>query len=170
MDLLLSITAFLLTLIGIAGCVIPVLPGPLLSYAGLLCAGSCSYSTLQPSALWLWFFITLAVTVADYLLPGWLAGLFGGSRAGRVGATLGMIAGFLFFNLLGVIVGPFVGACIGELLNDNRDTGRALRVGFGSFLSFLVGTGLKLTASTWMLACVIGDTYPALKDWFATLF
>ena len=158
MDVFLSITAFLCCLVGIVGCIVPVLPGPVLSYAGLFCAYACSYSTLTPAEMWLWAGLTAAVTAADYFLPGYMAKLFGGTRAGMVGATVGMM------------VGPFVGAVAGELLNDRERIGQALVVGVGSFLSFLVGTGIKLVAAVGMLTFVVADTWPALRAWFATVF
>ena len=79
MDVFLSITAFLCCLVGIVGCIVPVLPGPVLSYAGLFCAYACSYSTLTPAEMWLWAGLTAAVTAADYFLPGYMAKLFGGN-------------------------------------------------------------------------------------------
>ena len=152
MDVFLSITAFLCCLVGIVGCIVPVLPGPVLSYAGL------------------WAGLTAAVTAADYFLPGYMAKLFGGTRAGMVGATVGMIAGLFVGGLIGIVVGPFVGAVVGELLNDRERIGQALVVGVGSFLSFLVGTGIKLVAAVGMLTFVVADTWPALRAWFATVF
>lgn len=101
MDVFLSITAFLCCLVGIVGCIVPVLPGPVLSYAGLFCAYACSYSTLTPAEMWLWAGLTAAVTAADYFLPGYMAKLFGGTRAGMVGATVGMIAGLFVGGLNG---------------------------------------------------------------------
>ena len=163
MDVFLSITAFLCCLVGIVGCIVPVLPGPVLSYAGLFCAYACSYSTLTPAEMWLWAGLTAAVTAADYFLPGYMAKLFGGTRAGMVGATVGMIAGLFVGGLI-------VGAVAGELLNVREGIGLALVVGVGSFLSFLVGTGIKLVAAVGMLTFVVADTWPALRAWFATVF
>ena len=130
MDIALSVLAFLFTIVGIIGCIVPALPGVVLSYAGLLCAYFTSYSHMSASALWIWLAITVAVSVADYFLPAWMTRRFGGSRAGAIGAT----------------------------------------VGFGSFLSFIVGTGLKVVAAVGMLIHVTTDTYPAVRNWFATLF
>ena len=80
------------------------------------------------------------------------------------------IAGFFLFPPVGIILGPFAGAVLGELLNDRSDVPKAFLVGFGSFLAFVVGTGVKLAASAGMLIHVAADTYPALRDWFATTF
>lgn len=170
MDVLLSLLAFAGCIAGIVGCIVPVLPGPVLSYAGLLCAYACSYSSLGPATMWTWAAATAAVTVVDYFLPGCMTRLFGGTRAGAAGATVGLVAGLFFGGPAGVLAGPFVGAVLGELLHDRREAGRALKVGVGSFLSFLVGTGIKLIASLGMLTYVVADTWPALRAWTAAWF
>lgn len=170
MDIALSVAAFLLSIAGIIGCIVPALPGVVLSYAGLLCAYFTSYSHMSATALWIWLAVTVAVSVADYFLPAWMTRRFGGSRAGAIGATVGVFAGFFIFPPVGILLGPFVGAVVGELLNDRGDVPKAVLVGFGSFLSFIVGTGLKVVAAVGMFVHVTADTYPALRDWFATLF
>jgi conserved hypothetical protein len=114
--------------------------------------------------------VTVAVSAADYFLPAWMTRRFGGSRSGAIGATAGVFAGFFLFPPVGIILGPFAGAVLGELLNDRSDVPKAFLVGFGSFLAFVVGTGVKLAASAGMLIHVAADTYPALRDWFATTF
>ena len=85
MDITLSLLAFALSILGIIGCIVPALPGVVLSYAGLLCAYFTSYSQMSASALWLWLGVTVAVSVADYFLPAWMTRRFGGSRAGAIG-------------------------------------------------------------------------------------
>ena len=90
MDIALSVAAFLLSIVGIVGCIVPALPGVVLSYAGLLCAYFTSYSSMSPAAIWLWLAITVAVSVADYFLPAWMTRRFGGSRSGAIGATVGV--------------------------------------------------------------------------------
>ena len=115
MDIALSVAAFLLSIVGIVGCIVPALPGVVLSYAGLLCAYFTSYSSMSPAAIWLWLAITVAVSVADYFLPAWMTRRFGGSRSGAIGATVGVFAGFFFFPPVGIILGPFFGAVLGEL-------------------------------------------------------
>ena len=93
MDITLSILAFVFTITGIVGCIVPALPGVVLSYAGLVCACLTSYSTIGGAALWTWLAITVAVSVIDYFLPAWMTRRFGGSRAGAIGATVGVFAG-----------------------------------------------------------------------------
>ena len=105
-----------------------------------------------------------------HIKPGYFARLVGGTRAGSIGATVGMIAGFFAGGLVGVILGPFFGAVIGELIHDRSDSAKAFRSGFGSFLAFIAGTGLKLVAAIWMICLVWSDTYPVVKNWIVTTF
>lgn len=169
MDIMLSICAFVLAILGIAGCIVPALPGTLLSFAGLLCAYFTSYSQMGSAALWIWLAVCVAVSLADYFLPAWMTKRFGGSRAGAIGATIGIFVGF-FLGPLGIILGPFVGAVAGELVHNRKDCAKALVVGVGSFLSFIVGTGIKLIASIGILIHIVADTWPALRDWVAGIF
>ena len=97
--------------------------------------------------LLLWGIVTLAVTVADYLLPAWLSKRFGGSKYAATGSLVGLLAGMFFFPPLGPVAGAFLGALAGELLYDSSDTGKAFKAACGAFVAFLLGTGLKLGAS-----------------------
>jgi len=161
MDTLLSILAVLFGVVGCVGCVAPVLPGVALAYAGYLCLYFCSYSEISVAWLIVFGVLTLIVSVLDYLLPSYMTKKFGGSKAGERGAMAGVLGGFLF-GPIGIIVGPFVGAVLGELIFDNSDKQRALRSGFGSFLSFFVGTGIKLALSLWLTVEICIDVFKNL--------
>ena len=149
MDTLLSILAVIFGVVGCIGCIVPVLPGVALAYVGYLCLYFCSYAEISVTWLVVFGVLTLIVSVLDYLLPAYMTKKFGGSKAGERGAMAGVLAGFIF-GPVGIIVGPFAGALLGELINDGSDKRRALRSGLGSFLSFFVGTGIKLVVSTWL--------------------
>ena len=144
--------------VGCVGCIVPVLPGVALAYAGYLCLYFCSYSEISVAWLVVFGVLTLIVSVLDYLLPSYMTKKFGGSKAGERGAMAGVLGGFLF-GPIGIIVGPFVGAVLGELIFDNSDKQRALRSGFGSFLSFFVGTGIKLALSLWLTVEICIDVF-----------
>ena len=148
MDIALSLLALLFTVVGIIGCIVPALPGVILSYAGLLCSWFTSYTTIGTSALWIWLAITIFVSVIDYYLPAWMTRRFGGSRSGAIGATVGVFAGFFLFPPFGIVLGPFFGAVIGELLHDKSDPAKALLIGLGSFLSFIAVSYTHLTLPT----------------------
>ncbi len=170
MDCLLAILALLLAVVGIVGCIVPVIPGVALAYGGLLCSYFCSFSQITATQIWIYLLLTVVVSVADYFLPAYMSRLFGGSDAGSRGATAGLVVGIVLGGVVGAIVFPFVGAVAGELWHDSSDIVRALKVGFGSFLSFVVGTGLKLALSIAMLVNVWCDIYPVVRDWVVSLF
>ena len=150
--------AILLAVIGAAGCIVPIIPGVVLSYAGLLCAYFRDGSTLSTTLLWIWLVVVAVVSLIDYFLPAYMTKIFGGSRPATIGATIGAIAGFLF-GPIGIIVGPFAGAVIGELMNNRNDLNRAIKVGLGSFLSFIVGTGIKLMAASGIMIYICRDIF-----------
>ena len=156
MDVLLSILAILFGIVGCVGCIVPVLPGVMLAYGGYLCLYFCSYSEISVAWLVVFGVLTAIVSVLDYILPSYMTKKFGGSKAGERGAMAGVLGGFLF-GPIGIIVGPFVGAMLGELIYDGSDKQRAFRSGLGSFLSFFVGTGIKLAVSLWLTIEIFVD-------------
>ena len=167
MDLFLAISALLLAAVGIIGCIVPVIPGNALSYVALLLLACTDYAPLDAASLVLWLVVTVVVMTLDFILPAWMTRRFGGTRAGAVGATVGIFVGIFLFPPFGVLFGPFFGAVLGELSRDKNDTARALRSGFGSFLAFVVGTGIKLAAAGWIFAVVAGALWPIVRQLFA---
>ena len=166
MDIFLSIAAVVLGIVGIAGCIIPVLPGVILSFAGLLCSFFTSGTHISSVMVWCWLAIALIVSAVDSFLPAYMTKVFGGSRASMIGATVGLIAG-LFLTPVGMIMGTFLGAVAGEMLNNGNNLARALKVGVGSFLSFIVGTGIKLVAALAMMFYICRDVFPSFASWIA---
>lgn len=158
MDTLLSVLAVVFGLVGCIGCIVPVLPGVALAYAGYLCLYFCSYAEISVAWLIVFGVLTALVSLLDYLLPSYMTKKFGGSKAGERGALAGVLGGFIF-GPIGIIVGPFVGALIGELIYDGSDKQRAFRSGLGSFLSFFVGTGVKLAVSLWLTIEICIDVF-----------
>lgn len=149
MDYVLIALGILFILSGIIGCILPVLPGPPLSYIGILLLHFTEHYQFSTNFLILWAVITVVVYGLDYVIPAWGTKKFGGSKRGVWGSIIGLIVGFFFFPPFGIIIGPFVGAVIGEI-TSGKDTGAALKSGFGSFVGFLTGTILKLIASGMM--------------------
>ncbi|MEM7483862.1 MAG: DUF456 domain-containing protein [Bacteroidota bacterium] len=142
MDIALLILGFVLMLVGILGSFLPVLPGPPISWVGLLLL----YLTeAVPDNWWILggtLILALGVTVLDYVIPAAGTKKFGGSKAGMWGTVIGLLIGLFLPIPGGFIFGAFLGAFIGELSN-NVDQKRALKAAFGSFLGFLTGTFLK---------------------------
>lgn len=145
MDIVLLVLGLLFVLVGILGSFLPVLPGPPLSWLGLLML----YLTKSvPDNWWVLgisLFLTLLVTVLDYVVPAMGTKKFGGTKAGMWGTVIGLLVALFVpvFGPFGIIIWPFIGALVGELLNKaNQKT--ALKAAFGSFLGFLTGTFMKL--------------------------
>ncbi len=150
-DYFLLIAGSFMMLLGILGCLLPVLPGPPLSWVGLLLLNISRFGNFSFQFMVIMAVVAVVVTVLDYVVPVWGTKRFGGSRAGIWGATLGLIGGIFFMPPAGIILGPFLGALIGELI-IGTDSRASVRSAFGSFVGFLLGTGLKLIASfvmTW---------------------
>lgn len=149
MDYVLIALGILFILSGIIGGILPVLPGPPLSYLGLLFLHFTEKYQFTSNFLIIWGIITVVVYLLDYLIPVWGTKKFGGSKRGVWGSIIGLLIGMFLFPPLGIIVGPFAGAVIGEL-SSGKQSREALRSGFGSFVGFLLGTMLKLIVSGMM--------------------
>ena len=132
-------------ILGIIGCLVPVLPGPPLSFLGLLLLHFTKFGHFTTWTLIIFAGIAVAVSVLDYLVPIWGTKKFGGSKYGTRGAAVGLVVG-LFLGPVGIIIGPLIGAFIGEMIFKD-DFNYAFKAGFGSLVGFLTGVGLKLAAS-----------------------
>ncbi|WP_010662292.1 DUF456 domain-containing protein [Marinilabilia salmonicolor] len=150
MDIILIIIGISLLLAGFVGCVLPVLPGPPLSFLALLMLQITRWGDFSSSFLWFSALAAIVVTILDYVVPVWGTTRFGGTRAGIWGASIGLVVG-LFFGPVGVVLGPFAGAFVGELAG-NADSGNAFRSALGAFFGLMTGVVLKLIVSgvfTW---------------------
>ncbi len=148
LDYFLLALGITLILLGLIGCIIPVIPGPPLSFLGMLSLEYTHWGNFDSDTLWTFGLIAVVVTALDYIVPIWGTKKFGGSRAGIWGASIGLLIG-LFFAPLGIIFGPFIGAFVGELTQKTA-TDKALIAALGSFIGILMGVVLKLIASGFM--------------------
>lgn len=148
MDILLLIVGFVFMIIGIFGSYMPVLPGPSISWLGLVLI---YFTNAVPTNYWILcttFLITVAISVLDYVIPAKGTKKFGGSSYGIWGTNVGLIAGIFAPIPFGFVIGPFVGAFIGEIIFDYKDHNRAFKAAMGSFLGFLVGGFMKFVVCT----------------------
>lgn len=134
--------AVICALVGLAGAILPMLPGPPVSYVALWMMWLRDSSSVSSTELWVWGILMVVLTVIDYIAPIWMTKLGGGSKQSMHGATIGLIVG-LFLGPWGMILGPFAGALIGEMAT-RKPFGQALKIASLSFIAFLLTTGLKL--------------------------
>lgn len=151
---ILRIVAALLVLTGLAGTVLPLLPGVPLVFAGLwLAAWIDGYQHVSG-----WTVLLLGVLTALSLIVDFVATALGAKRVGASaeavsGAVIGTVVG-IFFGLPGLVLGPFVGAVIGEL-TAQRSLERATAVGVATWVGLLLGTIAKLALAFAMIGVFV---------------
>lgn len=143
MDYLLLILGFVCMVIGILGSFLPVLPGPPISWVGLLLLYFTEAVEMNYWVLGITLFVAVVVAILDYVIPAKGTKRFGGSSYGVWGTNIGLVVGIFAPVPLGFIIGPFVGAFVGELIYNAKDHKRALKAATGSFIGFLASTFMK---------------------------
>ena len=160
MSIVIIILAVLAGIIGIAGSILPGLPGPPVSWAGLLILflwGNGTNGAGDPMSakfLLIWLAITIVVCVVDYVVPAYFTRMTGGSKAAGRGAIIGLIVG-MFVPPVGIILGTLGGAFLAEFLVARKGGWDSARSALGALLGFFFGTGIKLIASGLMLYYII---------------
>lgn len=157
MDVLIWLLAVALIVIGLAGLVLPALPGPLLLFGGLwVAAWAEGFAFVGLTTLIVLGMLALLAHLADFLAGALGAQRSGASKRAVVGATLGAVIG-LFFGLPGLVFGPFIGAAIGEL-SSRWDLVAAGRAGWGATIGLALGIAAKL-----MLGIVMVGVFLAVR-------
>ena len=141
-------------IIGLVGCVAPVIPGPPIGYIGLIllqCSDKHPFSTafMVGAAI-----LVAAVTLLDYIIPAMGTKKFGGSKYGSWGCLIGTFAGLFVLPPFGIIIMPFVGALAGELLGGSQPN-KAVKAAFGSLLGFLGGVLCKAVVCIAMIVAFV---------------
>ncbi|HMQ05986.1 MAG TPA: DUF456 domain-containing protein [Saprospiraceae bacterium] len=143
-DIVLLILGLLLLLIGLAGSILPI-PGPPLTFFGLILIHWSRFADFTSQLLWILGIATIVVTALDLMVPAWGVSKFGGSRYGIWGSMIGLTVG-IFTGPWGIFIGAFAGGLIGEMM-AGRDYDMAMKAAFGSFIGFLLGALLKIILS-----------------------
>lgn len=151
LEIAVIIVGSILIFLGLAGSLLPILPGPPLSFIGLLLLALVRTfsSPLTPTLIIVMGLLTVAAVAADHIIPVWGARRYGASKWGLWGSVTGMVIG-IFFSPWGMLLGGLVGAVVAEWL-AYRETGQALRAGWGVIVGILLGTVLKLVLSAVMV-------------------
>ena len=153
-SIVLWIIGALLTVAGLAGLLLPALPGAPLLFLGLLCAAWAE----DFRYVGLWTLLILAGMAALTYLVEFFSSIlgartFGGSRRAMAGAAIGGIVG-LAFGIPGIVLGPFIGAVLGEL-SLQRTLDQAARAGFGTVVGMALGVAGKLAIGIAMVGIFV---------------
>ena len=152
MEIVLIIISFLLVILGIVGSFIPIIPSPISGWLGLLILHQVSFLEDQYYFLAITFAIAISVFILDYFIPSIGAKKFGGSNAGVIGSTIGLVIGIFLFGPIGILFGSFFGALIGELTVNINNMRIALLAAIGTLIGYLGGVLLKLSVSLFFFA------------------
>ncbi|MGJ8744876.1 DUF456 domain-containing protein [Polaribacter sp.] len=147
MDIFLLLLGFLLVFLGIIGSFLPILPGPLTGWFGLLFLHLTNVIPMNWTFLGITLAIAILIWILDYFIPAMGTKRFGGSKYGVYGTTIGLLVGLFSPIPFGILIGAFFGALVGELLYDSKDTNRAIKASFGAFLGFLTSATIKFSIS-----------------------
>ena len=146
MDLFLLILGLLFCLIGIIGSFLPIIPGPVTSWLGILLINLTSAVEFNLNFVLITFTVALSVGILDYIIPILGVKKLGGSRSGQIGTTVGLIVALVILGPIGIIIGPFMGALLGEM-STNKSFQNSLKPAFGSFIGVIAGSVIKFLIS-----------------------
>lgn len=166
MEYFLLITGFICMLVGIVGSFLPILPGPPISWLGLLLLYLTNGIPLSYWVLGITLFIAIVVGILDYIIPAKGTKKFGGSQYGVWGTNIGLVIGLIAPIPFGFIIGPFVGALVGELIYDNKDHQRAVKAATGSFIGFLASTFIKFVVCMVYFGLFLAKVWDYRHIWF----
>lgn len=155
MDIILTLIATLFIFLGIIGSFLPVLPGPLTSWLGLLILHFTQAIPINKSFLIITLVIAILIWILDYIIPAMGTKRFGGTKAGMIGTSIGLLIGLFAPIPGGIIIGPFAGAFVGEVMYNN-DSQKALKAAFGSFIGFLTSTFIKFIITVIYFGLFVG--------------
>jgi uncharacterized protein YqgC (DUF456 family) len=148
MEIFLLAVGFVFVCLGIVGSFLPILPGPLTGWFGLLLLHTTSTIPMDWPFLGITLALAIVIFILDYFIPAIGTKRFGGTKYGVYGTTIGLIIGLLSPIPFGMLLGAFFGAFIGELIYDSKDTNRALKASFGAFFGFLASATIKFSIAT----------------------
>ncbi len=157
---LIQIVSIILLVLGIIGTFLPVLPGLLLSLAGLLIYKFGTDAPISMVYIWIFVVLTILSAILNYVIPARTNRKYGGTRWGSLGSIIGTIGGMIFIPIpFGFLIGMFLGVFIGELLHDASDKKKAWNSTKGAMIGFLYGTGFNFIVGVAMLLVVLIDLF-----------
>lgn len=130
--------------IGLAGAVVPVLPGSIAIFAAFFVYGW--FFTFKHFNVWFWIIqslIMIMLFVADYAVSAWGTKKYGGSKLSVILSTIGVIIGPFVIPAFGLVIGPFLGAFVGELI-AGASVSKSVKVGYGTLVGLFSSMVMKI--------------------------
>jgi len=158
MDILLISISVVLVLLGIVGSIVPIIPGPPITFCGLLITHFTSNNPFTVKLLIILGGLAVLSAFIDNILPVYATKKFNGSKKGVWGSAIGLLLGLFFFPPFGILIGPMIGAFIGEII-DGKTANRAVRPAFGSFIGFLSSIFLRFGLSIVMAYVFVVEVF-----------
>ena len=146
MDLFLLIAGFLLCLTGIIGSFLPIIPGPVTAWLGILLLNLTSVVEFNLNFILITLTVAISVGILDYIIPILGVKKLGGTRSGQIGTTVGLILALIILGPIGIIIGPFLGALLGEM-SEKKSFQDSIKPAFGSFVGVIAGSVIKFLIS-----------------------
>ena len=156
MEFLLIIFVIFLLLVGLIGSFIPAIPGPSVSYVSLLVFHFFTSYEISIANLLICALIAILVTIFDFWIQVYGVKKFGGGKKAVNGSIIGLILGLLFIPGIGIIIGPLLGSFVGAQM-EAKKFNDAIKIAFGAFVGFIVGTLSKLSFSIYIIYIIINS-------------
>ena len=147
MEIFILIGVGCLLLLGVIGSIIPILPGPLLSYIALLLYHFSINRIEGDSLIWMGIAV-IVISILDYFLQIYGVKKAGGGKYAIRGSVVGILLGVFLFPPFGILIGAFIGAFIGAKIEMENN---AVKIAFGALWGFIIGTILKLCFSIYVV-------------------
>ena len=161
MDYVLLAMAAILVLTGLAGCIIPVLPGLVLAYFGLLLLAFTSWGAFSTQYLLALGVVVIVISLLDYFVPIFGSKLFGVSKQGIIGSLIGMFVGLIVFPPFGAIMGVMLGAVAGEYISGKKHR-EAIQAGIVTFVLTLSMFVVKLSLCGYIAYVFVTTCFQAI--------
>ena len=146
MDILIFALGIILCLTGIVGSFLPVIPGPITSWTGILILNLTNAVPFNLKFVLITLSVAILVLLLDFVTPIYGVKKLGGSYGGQIGASLGLLIGIFIIGPLGIFLGPLIGALAGEMIN-NKSLKKSFKPALGSILGTLTGIVIKFCLS-----------------------
>lgn len=150
MEVLLITAGLIVLVVGLAGAILPVIPGPPLSFAGILLLHLSTRVQYSVYLLVITGIVAVLITVLDYVIPAYFTKKMKASDASTKGTILGTIIGLFIVPPLGILIFPILGAFVGELIISGS-IDKAFKSAFAGFLGLISGMLLKMAFGLWAL-------------------